>query len=246
MSLSPKIGRQISIVVASLFVVFCLPTALLAQAISTGTIQGAVTDPTGAAVAGATVTLTNTDTSTTRTGATNDAGRYIFADIPPAKYDISISKTGFRVTKVAEQELTVGATLTLDLKLEIGSTTETVEVFAAGSTMETATATVGNTLTGLPLDNLPGLGRDVSTFVTLQPGVAIDGSVAGANQDQNSFMLDGGNNSSDMDGTQNTYTPSFAGDPSGGLVGHSDRDWREWCPGWWRSHRRNADAGGQY
>jgi len=47
----------------------------------------------------------------------------------------------------------------------------------------------------------------------------IDGSVAGANQDQNSFMLDGGNNSSDMDGTQNTYTPSFAGDPSGGLVG---------------------------
>ena len=69
----------------------------------------------------------------------------------------------------------------------------------------------------LPLDNLPGLGRDVSTFVTLQPGVAPDGSVAGANQDQNSFMLDGGNNSSDMDGTQNTYTPSFAGDPIGWL-----------------------------
>ena len=62
------------------------------------------------------------------------------------------------------------------------------------------------------------LGRDVSSFVTLQPGVAPDGSVAGANQDQNSFELDGGNNSSDMDGTQNTYTASFAGDPTGGLV----------------------------
>jgi hypothetical protein len=219
MSLSPKIGRPISIVVASLFVLLCVPTALLAQAISTGTIQGVVTDPSGAAVAGATVTVIDADTSTTRTGVTNDTGRYIFPDIPPAKYDVSITKPGFRVTRFPKQELTVGATLTLDIKLEVGSTTETIEVFAASSSMETATATVGNTLTGLPLDNLPGLGRDVSTFVTLQPGVAIDGSVAGANQDQNSFMLDGGNNSSDMDGTQNTYTPSFAGDPSGGLVG---------------------------
>ena len=218
MSLFAKIGRPTGVVVVSLFVAFCVPTALLAQSISTGTIQGVVTDPTGAAVAGATVTLTNTDTSTTRTEVTNDAGRYLFADMPPAKYDVSVSKPGFRVTKFPKQELTVGATLTLDSKLEVGSTTETIEVFAAGATMETATATVGNTLTGIPLDNLPGLGRDVSTFVTLQPGVAPDGSVAGANQDQNSFMLDGGNNSSDMDGTQNTYTPSFAGDPSGGLV----------------------------
>ena len=104
MSLFPKIGRRIVIAVFSLFVVFCLPSTLLGQSISTGTIQGAVTDPTGAAVLGASVALTNTDTSTTRTGTTNDAGHYIFADMPPAKYDITISKTGFRVTKVAGQE----------------------------------------------------------------------------------------------------------------------------------------------
>ena len=67
-------------------------------------------------------------------------------------------------------------------------------------------ATIGNNISGVALSSLPGLGRDVSTFVTLQPGVAPDGSVAGANQDQNTFQLDGGNNSSDMDGTQNTYT----------------------------------------
>src|SRR5258706_801980 len=79
-------------------------------------------------------------------------------------------------------------------------------------------ATVGNTITGVALEALPSLGRDVSTFLTRQPGVAMAGSVAGANQDQNSFMLDGRNNSSDMDGPQNPYTPSFAGDPSGGLV----------------------------
>src|SRR6266478_4671923 len=213
------LSKRVVVALCCLFALcFFSSAAAMGQAISTGTIQGVVMDPTGASVAGATVTLTNTDTSTTRTGVTNESGRYVFANIPPAKYDVSINKTGFRVGKFSNQELTVGATLTLDLKLEIGSTTEIVEVFAASATMETATATVGNTVTGVPLDNLPGLGRDVSTFVTLQPGVAPDGSVAGANQDQNSFMLDGGNNSSDMDGTMNTYTPGFAGDPSGGVV----------------------------
>jgi hypothetical protein len=204
-----------------LFVLICslLPADVFGQAISTGTIQGVVTDPAGATVTGAAVTLTEMATSTTRTAVTNDSGRYTLSNVPPGVYDLTISKAGFRVTKFTKQEVTVGASVTLDVKLELGSNVETVEVTATNAALETASATVGNTLTGLPLDNLPGLGRDVSTFVTLQPGVAIDGSVAGANQDQNSFMLDGGNNSSDMDGTQNTYTPSFAGDPSGGLVG---------------------------
>jgi hypothetical protein len=121
--------------------------------------------------------------------------------------------------KFASQQVTVGSTLTLDAKLELGSQAQTVEVQASmGAELQTMNATIGNTITGVALTALPGLGRDVSTFVSLQPGVAPDGSVAGANQDQNSFMLDGGNNSSDMDGTQNAYTPSFAGDPSGGTV----------------------------
>ena len=204
-----------------LFVLVCslIPAGVFGQAISTGTIQGVVTDPAGATVTGATVTLSETATSTTRTAVTNDSGRYTLSNVPPGVYDLTISKQGFRVTKFSKQEVTVGTSLTLDVKMELGSNVETVEVTATSASLETSSATVGNTLTGLPLDNLPGLGRDVSTFVTLQPGVAVDGSVAGANQDQNSFMLDGGNNSSDMDGTQNTYTPSFAGDPSGGLVG---------------------------
>src|ERR1700743_1149847 len=218
MPLSRRVVRAICIGVFGCLVLLLLPTNSFGQAISTGTIQGALTDPSGAAVAGATVTLTDIATGATRSAESNESGRYLFANTSPSKYNVSVTKQGFRAIKVPEQELTVGAVLTLDLKLEIGSSTETIEVFAAGATMDTASATVGNTLTGVPLDNLPGLGRDVSTFVTLQPGVAPDGSVSGAHQDQNSFMLDGGNNSSDMDGTQNTYTPSFAGDPSGGLV----------------------------
>jgi len=176
-------------------------------------------DPTNAVVAGATVTLTDTSTSAVRTAITNDSGRYILPGVPPGIYELSITKTGFRTAKFVNQEVTVGSTLTLDAKLELGSQVETVEVQAsAAAVLQTMNATIGNTITGVALSSLPGLGRDVSSFVSLQPGVAPDGSVAGANQDQNSFQLDGGNNSSDMDGTQNTYTPSFAGDPSGGTV----------------------------
>jgi hypothetical protein len=199
---------------------FCLatPMRVLGQSASTGTIAGTVTDPSGAAVAAAAITLTDNATSTTRTAASNESGRYILANVPSGTYTLTINKAGFRVAKFVNQQVTVGTSLTLNVSLELGQTSQVVEVTATNAELQTMNATVGNTITGVALDSLPSLGRDVSTFATLQPGVAPDGSVAGANQDQNSFQLDGGNNSSDMDGTQNTYTPSLAGDPSGGLV----------------------------
>src|SRR5689334_20932242 len=79
-------------------------------------------------------------------------------------------------------------------------------------------ATVGNTVSGDTLQSLPSIGRDAATFVTLQPGVSPDGSVAGAVVDQSTFMLDGGQNTNDMDGSMQVYTVSFAGDPTGGAV----------------------------
>src|SRR6267143_2890103 len=214
--------RNMSSAVGILFfaVLFCIcsPMTTMGQSISTGTITGTVTDPSGAAVVGATVTLTDVSTSTSRTATTNEAGRYVLANVVPGTYTVTINKTGFRLSRLSNQVVNVGTALTLNVTMELGSVSQTVEVTATNSELQTMNATVGNTITGVALDSLPSLGRDVSTFATLQPGVAPDGSVAGANQDQNSFQLDGGNNSSDMDGTQNTYTPSFAGDPSGGLV----------------------------
>ena len=206
------------IVVVLLAVCVCSSLPAWAQMSDTGTVVGRVTDPTGAVVVGARVTLTDPSTSQSSTATTNDAGRYIFVNVKPGIYNISITKTGFSTTKSEHQEVKVGTTLTVDLGLQVGGANIVVEVTAAGSELQTMDAAVGQTITGDSLDSLPGLGRDVSTFVTLQPGVAPDGSVAGGNQDQNSFQLDGGNNSSDMDGTQNTYTASFAGDPTGGLV----------------------------
>jgi hypothetical protein len=211
--------RTVKLALFLLFVV-CVGSTLpaWAQSTDTGTVVGLVRDSTGAVVVGAKVTLTDTSTSTSQTAVTNDTGRYTFVNVKPGFYNISITKTGFSTTKTERQEVKVGTTLTVDLALQVGGANVVVEVTATGNELQTMDATVGQTITGDALDSLPGLGRDVSTFVTLQPGVAPDGSVAGGNQDQNSFQLDGGNNSSDMDGTQNTYTASFAGDPTGGLV----------------------------
>src|SRR5882762_8948925 len=195
-----------------------IPPGLFAQMAGTGQVVGTVTDPSGAAVVGATVTLTDMATNTSRTATTNEAGRYAFSNVVPGLYNLTMSKTGFRIAKFSDQEITLGGTKNLDIKLEIGSSIETVEVTATNTELQTMNATVGNTITGVALNSLPTIGRDVSTFVTLQPGVAPDGSVAGAIYDQNSFQLDGGNNSNDMDGSMNIYTPSAAGDTTGGLV----------------------------
>jgi len=123
-------------------------------------------------------------------------------------YEISANKTGFRVAKVNEVQVTVGTTLTIDFKMEVGSVSQIVEVTSTGAELQTTNATMGTTLSGETLLLLPNLGRDVTTLLIAQPGVSPDGYSAGANYDQNMYQLDGGNNSNDMDGSMSIYTPS--------------------------------------
>jgi hypothetical protein len=203
-----------------LLLVICAGSALAAwaQSTSTGTVAGSVTDSSGAVVAGASVTLTDSATNIARPATTNATGRYIYVDVNPGIYSITASKAGFETTKTENQEVKVGAALTVNLALQVGGANVVVEVSAVGNELQTMNATVGNTITNLTIDNLPSLGRDVSTFIALQPGVSPDGSVAGTVVDQSSFTLDGGDNSNDMDGSSNVYTKSFAGDPSGGVA----------------------------
>ena len=193
------------------------PLVIHAQSASSTSIAGIITDASGAVIADAAVKLTDKATNIPRSINTNDQGRYFFADVISGDYEIEVNKTGFRITKTAVTAK-VGIALTVDLKLELGAVTETVEVTTTNSELQTMNATVGNTLSGDALTNLPSINRDVSTFVTLQPAVSPDGSVAGAVVDQSTFMLDGGQNTNDMDGSMQVYTPSFADDPTGGVV----------------------------
>ncbi len=106
----------------------------------------------------------------------------------------------------------VGTTLTVNATLQIGATTTTVEVQAqAAAELQTTNAAVGTTLSNSAIMALPNLGRDVSTLTVLQPGVTLGGYTAGAVQDQNTYTLDGGNNSDDMAGNSTSYVTNFTG-----------------------------------
>jgi hypothetical protein len=180
-----------------------------AQNAAGGVISGQVTDQQGAAVPGASIRLTETSTSSTTNTTTNDAGRYTFPSVSPGTYDLVVTKEGFALTRMPAQKVDVGLALTINVALQLGQPSTIVEVSAAaGADLQTMNSTVGSTISGDALQFLPNLGRDASTLATLQVGVTAFGNTGGANADQNSFQLDGGNNSNDMDGNQRTYTPS--------------------------------------
>ena len=214
-------GLGVSLCAALLFLV---PVPSWSQAVATGTVSGQVTDPQGAVIAGAEVKMTDLSTNVSQRKVSNEAGRYIFVDVPPGSYNVDISRPGFATFHISAQKVDVGQVLTINARMEVGATTTTIEVSAAaGAELQVTNATVGQTITGQSLIFMPNIGRDAATFAVLQPGVTPGGSVAGAMYDQNTFQLDGGNNSNDMDGSMMDYTGSFtnnvptagAGSPSG-------------------------------
>ncbi|MGA8531582.1 MAG: carboxypeptidase-like regulatory domain-containing protein [Acidobacteriaceae bacterium] len=185
------------------------------QATNTGTVVGEVTDPSGAVIAGAAVTLTDPSQGTSLNETSNGQGKYYFAAVPPGTYTLTTTKAGFSTSKSAGLVVNVGTQTTANIKMVVGGSTQTVEVQVMGTELQTLNSTVGQTIPQSAISSLPSLNHDANTFTELQPGVSPDGSVAGAVVDQSTFLLDGGNNSNDMDGSMSVYTPSFAGDPTG-------------------------------
>ena len=232
-----------------LFVLVCslIPAGVFGQAISTGTVQGMVTDPAGATVTDATVTLSDTATSTTRTAVTNDTGRYIFSNVPPGVYDVSVSKAGFRVTKFPKQEVTVGATLTLNIKLEIGFKRGNGRSYATGATLETMNATVGNTLTGVALGLPAGLGTR-REHVRHAAARRCPRRQRSRSEPGPKFVHAGWRQQLQRHGRHAEYVHGqFRQRPHGWpgkRPGHRDGPW--WQPGRRWSDRRDADSGGQY
>ena len=175
---------------------------------ATGTVTGLITDEQGAVIPAADLKLIETNTGSSRTLQTNDAGRYTIVNVPPGTYDLTVTKGGFQTSKATGQKVDIGTVLTLNVSLKVGQAATTVEVSAsAGAELQTLNATIGSTITNESLQLLPNLGRDASSLSVLQVGVTLTGNVAGAAIDQNKFQLDGGNNSDDMAGGNTTYTP---------------------------------------
>jgi hypothetical protein len=186
--------------------------AAKAQTATAGTVAGQVTDESNAIVPGAEVKVVETSTKITQSATTNDAGRYIFSQVPPGTYDIVVTKQGFSTYEVNGQTVSVGAVLTINAKMKLGATATTIEVMAsAGAELQTMNATVGNTMENKTMIILPNLGRDVATLAVLQPGVTPGGSTAGSLTEQNTFTLDGGSITDDMAGNTTGYNTNYTG-----------------------------------
>lgn len=188
-----------------------------AQAGQSGGIAGQITDQNGGAVAGATVTLTDTATGETRSVSTNGAGRFVFANLSAGQFNVDITKSGFEPMRVVGQEVVLGNTTTVNAQLRVGAATQTVEVTStAGAELQTTNSSMGTAIAGDELQNMPNVGayRDVSNLVEYQANSTSGGQIGGAVNDQNSFMLDGGNASDDTTGTPN-YDTAFSSGGSG-------------------------------
>jgi hypothetical protein len=207
-------------------VLLCLSVAsapaLHAQATTSGSVTGAVLDPAKAVVAGAQVTLARRDTNATLTTVTNTSGIYLFPSVPAGDYTLRCTVKGFRTTEIKDVHVEVLKAYTYDLSLELGVASETVEVATTGAELQTADASVGRVIGGDELLHLPALARSVTALMLLQPAVSPSicgsrcenggndtqgGGVAGALPDQTTFYVDGGDATSDLEGTNNYVAP---------------------------------------
>jgi hypothetical protein len=164
-----------------------------------GAINGTVSDPTGAMVAGATVKATNVGTGVTLTTVTTSDGQFAFQDIPLGTYKISVSAGGFSSVTTDNVTVTAGAVYTLPVKLKVGETSTSVEVSAAALSIDTTTATQDNILTTQAVQDVPMNGRDFTQFIAVQPGyagysVGGFGSLNGTRANQMNWQIDGVDN----------------------------------------------------
>ena len=147
----------------------CGSLPLLAQ-FDTGTITGAVTDVSGAAVSHASVSVTNVGTGLQKDVVTDQNGNFVASDIPYGTYVVTVNMSGFATTKSSPIKLSVGAVVRVNLALAVATSQETVTVNGTSTTVDTSSSTDGTTLDTNQVANLPINGRDVSEFLEIAPG----------------------------------------------------------------------------
>jgi hypothetical protein len=157
--------RQIAVLA---FVCLCaLP--VFAQ-FDTGTIAGSVTDPSGAVVPQAKITITNVGTSIKQNLQSDGGGNFVASAVPFGTYVVSASASGFAETKSQQIILNVGGTIHVNLSLAITGTDQKVDVTGTSTTVDTESSAAGTTLNATQIANLPINGRDVSDFLEIAPG----------------------------------------------------------------------------
>jgi hypothetical protein len=197
---------------AILLSVLSLP-AMFGQAVSVGSVSGAVTDQSGSAVPGVTVRMTETERGTVHTSVADPEGHYTFPNLPVGPYRLEAQAKGFKDYVQTGIVLQVAANVTQNIRMEVGSVTETVEVQAGASMVETKDSAIAQVMEQQKIVDLPLNGRNLTQLLTLTGGGTtapagdltgsknIQGSngsgtfsVAGGQANGVSYLLDGGDN----------------------------------------------------
>lgn len=203
-------------IAAAAALMFIAPMAAWAQSTTSGSVGGVVVDPSNAVIVGAKVVLQQQGTNLTQTTKSDSTGRYTFPAVAPGEYTLTISQAGFQTSVITAVHVAVASSGTYNVTLKVGSASQTVEVTSVpGAELQTTNASIGTTMSGAMIQNLPTVQRNVTSLLGLQPAVTpmstsdvMGGQVAGALSDQTTFIVDGGDATSDMEGTN-----SYAGIP---------------------------------
>ncbi len=247
---------------------FVLIAAALRAQVGTSGVTGVVEDATHSPIPGATITLTNADSGTRQTSITNPTGSYRFGSLIPGTYRIQAEASGFDTQVRSNVTLEVAQTLAIDVTLEVGQQTQSVNVEATSPLAETQSSSIAQLVGNKYIDNLPLPNRSANSLVSLSPGVVlIDSgsgaenypvfSVAGGRVRNQNFTLDGGNVSNavgltrpqqltslPLDALQefrviaNSYAAEF-GHSTGGIVALSTRSGTNYVHGTLFEYLRN-------
>lgn len=189
--------------VASLFFVIGFCGMAWSQASFTS-LRGTITDPSGALIPGASVTIENNSTGLKSSQTASGSGEYQFQQIPPGTYVITANGSGFS-PQSKQADLLVNQPATINFKLTVQASATTVDVSSEAETLNTTDASIGNSVNNATIQALPMEGRNVTDLLSMQPGVLYlgrqtttqedqdsrSGSVAGARSDQTNVTLDG-------------------------------------------------------
>ena len=195
--------RFVSQIFVLAFLALSVPS-LLAQSGSTAALTGRVTDPTGARIPGVNVTATSTATNQARSVVTAEDGVFRLPLLEPGEYRVKFSLPGFKTAEIMGVKLVVTETSVLDHTLQVGAPTDEITVEATQETIQTATSTLGTTVTGNTITNLPLSSRNFTAVLGMSAGVAVEASngtsygrgsqnmsVNGALPEKNNFQMDG-------------------------------------------------------
>ncbi|HMJ26801.1 MAG TPA: carboxypeptidase-like regulatory domain-containing protein, partial [Pyrinomonadaceae bacterium] len=185
-------------------------TSAMAQSSTTGSIEGMVSDPNGAAIKGATITVTSPNLISPQTATSGDDGRYQIPALPPGTYKVSVDASGFGKYEKDGVSVNLGRTSSVDPQLSLGTATATVTV-TGGAAVDVAANTTGTNVSTEQFSNFPTQ-RTVQGLYTIAPTVTRSGlrdatgrdrdpSVGGSSGPENNYILDG----------VNTTDPAFGG-----------------------------------